>query len=399
MNPVYPKTLALAKRPAEDLLAELDDLCRAKIGEVLQTYLDAEVDALLQRARYQRATDGASIGYRDGHDPERKVTTGAGPLPIRRPRVRGIEYESAALPKYARRLPNLDKTLHRLWIEGLAHRDFEPALRGLLGESAPLSATAIARVNAQFHHEFEIWKARRLDHQTFIYLWADGIHLGAGPGDERRVLLVVIGADLQGKKHLVALDEAMSESELSWSELFGDLKARGLREPQLLIGDGANGLWAAATSVLSSTAQQRCWVHKIRNVSDKLPERLQPEVKEKLHEIMYAPDRAEAIARLEALARSLQRDYPKAAACLRDDLERMLAYYAFPPASWRSLRTTNPIDSIFSSVRLRTAAARRLRTGTSATYLVYKLIERLSQSWYRINGYRTISTVAAKYAA
>lgn len=390
MKQVYPNGIHLANSPA-DRLAALEDLCRTKVAEVLQAYLNAEADELIQRRRYERVGEGASGLYRNGHDPERLITTPAGSIAIRRPRVRNMIYESAVLPKHKRRLPSLDRTFHKLWLEGLSQRDFEPALRALLGEAAPLSASTIARVNVQFRSEFDAWKSRRLDHEHYVYLWADGVHLGAGPADERRVILVVIGADAQGKKHLVALDEAMSESELSWREILHDLKQRGLRAPSLAIADGANGFWSALSAVYPDAKQQRCWLHKIRNVLDKVPEKLKAEVHRRLRDMCRSTTRAEAMSKLDALARSLSKDYPKAAACVRDDVDRMLAYFAFPPASWKSLRTTNPIESVFSSVRLRTNVAKRLRSGASALYLVFKLIERLSTTWRRINGYQTIA--------
>lgn len=390
MKPSYSKVTRLANSPA-DRLAELDQLCRLRVGEVLQAYLEAEADDLVRRRRYERIGEGAPSIYRNGHDPERSITTGAGTIAIRRPRLRGATYESAVLPKHKRRLPSLDRAFHRLWIEGLSQRDFEPALRALLGADAPLSASTIARVNAQFRDEFDVWKSRRLDHEHYVYMWADGIHLGAGPGDERRVILVVIGADLQGKKHLVALDEAMSESELSWQELLSDLRARGLRTPHLAVADGANGFWAALAVVYPKAAQQRCWLHKIRNVLDKVPEKLQREVHRELREICSAATRAEATSKIDSLALSLSKDYPKAAACVRDNVDRMLAYFAFPKASWKSLRTTNPIESNFATVRLRTNVAKRLRSGASALYLVFKLLERQSATWRRIDGYQTIA--------
>jgi len=393
---VYPNVLRLANSQS-DRLTQLDELCRTKIAELVQTYLESEVDELIQRKRYERATSAQPI-YRNGHDPERRVTTGAGTIAIRRPRLRGATYESAVIPKHQRRLPSLDRTFHQLWLEGLSQRDFEPALRALLGAEAPLSASAIARVNTQFRGEFEAWKTRRLDHERYVYLWADGVHLGAGPGDERRVILVIVGADSQGEKHLVTLDEAMSESELSWKGILHDLKQRGLRSAQLAIADGANGFWSALSAEYPDTRQQRCWLHKIRNVLDKVPESRKAEVHRLLREILGSPTRAEATTQIEALARELSRDYPKAAACLRDDPDRMLAYFAFPKESWKSLRTTNAIESIFSAVRLRTNVMKRLRSGDSALYLVFKLIDRLSKTWRRIPGYHTITVANEKVA-
>jgi len=334
LKKVYPELHPFAK-PERDFRAELDDLCRMKVAELVQAYIEVEVDERLGRLRYQRS-DGRSVGFRDGHDPERTVTSTIGPIPICRPRVRGVQHESELIPKFRRRLPSIDKTIHQLWIEGLAHRDFEPTLRGLLGSEAPLSASTIARVNAEFGAEFDAWKSRRLDSEHFVYLWGDGIHLGAGPHDERRVLLVLIGADTHGVKHLVALEEAMSESELSWIELFEDLKRRGLREPSLVIADGANGMWAAATKAFPNAQQQRCWLHKIRNVLDKVPEKQQPRVHADLRSIVNAKGETEAREQIEALAQSLQREYPKAAACIRDDVDRMVTFFRFPEPSWKS---------------------------------------------------------------
>lgn len=398
MPEVYPKPIALAKAPKRAIGEELDLLLRAKASELLQTYLEAEVEELLERRRYERRSGDAPAAHRDGHDPERVVTTGAGPLQFRRPRVRGAAHASAIVPRYRRRLPVVDATLHKLWVEGLAHRDFEPALRALFGADAPLSPSTIARVNAEYLTEFDAWKSRSLADDRFLYLWVDGVFLGAGPGDERRVLLTVIGADADGNKHLLALDDAMSESEISWTEVFADLKARGLRAPQLIIADGADGLWNAASAVFGEADQQRCWVHKIKNVTDKVPKMREPEVRRDLRAIMYAPTAKEARTGIEALAQTLQRDYPKAAACVREDVDRMLAYYAYPAGSWKHLRTTNPIESVFASVRLRTDAAKRLRTGKSATYLVYALVKRLSQSWRRLSGFDAAATILTEAA-
>lgn len=390
MEKSYPNGLTVAKCSEHDFGAELDQLCRAKISELVQAYLCFEVDEALQRARYQRSEHAAPKVYRNGFDDPRTITTSAGPIDIRRPRVKGMKHESAIWPKYARRLPSVDRTLHRLWIEGLADRDFERSLRGLLGESAPLSASTIARTNAKFVDEHKIWCTRSLADRDYVYVWADGIHLGAGPDDERRVLLVLIAADADGIKHFLALEEAMSESEQSWIELFDRLKERGLRTPKLIIADGANGLWAAATKAFADTAQQRCWLHKIRNVLDKVPDTKRAVVHAELREVMHAETESIARRRMESLARGLQTDYPKAATCLRDDIDRQLSFYRFPQANWKSLRTTNPIESIFASVRLRTDAAKRMRTGTSATYLLYALITRLSINWRRIDGHREI---------
>ncbi len=396
MSRVYPNPPVLAKSSRSDFSAAFEALCRERMSEVLQTLLNVEVDELLGRLRHARRCEADPVGHRDGYDRPRTITSAAGSLTIRRPRVRGgATFDSQILPRHTRRLPALNKTMHELWVQGLSHRDFEPSLRALLGADAPLSPATIARVNAQFRDAYASWSTRRLDDRRFAYLWADGVYLGAGPDDERRALLVVIGVDASGIKHLLALSEAMAESEQSWTELFTDLRERGMADPLLIVADGASGLWAAASTVFPDAAQQRCWLHKLRNVLDKVPERRKPVVHEALREAMHAPTERTTRQLLDNLARSLEKDYPKAAACLRDDVDRMVAYQRFPQAHWKHLRTTNIIESPFATVKTRTNACKRLRSGASATYLVYALLSRLSTSWRRFNGYQELRSVIA----
>ena len=393
MKKVYPKSEAAAKPSEPDFLSALEVLCREKIGEVLQAVLEAEVDQFLGRIRSQRGC-GARRGYRDGHEDERTVTYGSHPILVRRPRVRASEerFVSQVLPPYRRRLDNVDKTLHELWIQGLSTRDFEPSLRALLGEHAPLSPSTISRVNKQFHDEYETWCGRPIDNE-FVYLWADGVYLGAGPADERRVMLVVMGVDINGDKALLAIDDAFAESEESWTAVFESLRKRGLKDVALLIADGAAGIWAAFGKAYPRARQQRCWIHKMRNVLDKVPERIESEVQNSLREIMHAESREIATTLIEKLATSLERSYSKAATCIRSDADRMLAYYAFPQEHWRHLRTTNIIESNFDPVRSRTNVCKRLRSGTSATYLVYALLLRRADRWRRFNGYQQLRDV------
>lgn len=260
---------------------------------------------------------------------------------------------------------------------------------------AALSAATIARVNAQFRDEYAAWSTRDLSDRRFAYLWADGVYLGAGPDDERRALLVVIGVDASGTKHLVALWEAMAESEQSWTDLFADLKARGMIDTLLVIADGADGLWAALSKTCPDAAQQRCWVHKMRNVLDKVPHKHKPATRDALREAMYAPTARATRQLLANLARSLAREYPKAAACVRDGVDRMVTYQRFPQAHWTQLRTSNIIESPFATVKTRTNACKRLRTGASATYLVYALLTRLTGSWRKIKGSQELCTIIA----
>lgn len=360
--------------------------------------LNAEVDEALERLRYQRRCDSAKSGYRDGYDRPRTVTSNRGPIDFRRPRVREATFSSVILPRHKRRLQDVDESLTDLWLDGLATRSFEGTLRAFLGAEAPLSAATIARTNKQLLTDFETWKTRPLTHLDLVFTWADGVYLG-GPDDQRRVFLTVLGADREGKKHLVALQEAMAETAAAWDEIFADLAARGLRAHELLIADGANGLWAAANKAWPRTAQQRCWLHKIQNVEDKLPKAHVPAVRAALSEIMYAETEPLARQGLEQLAKSYERRYPKAAACLRDDRDRLFRYYRFPEAAWIHLRTTNPIESIFAPIRKRTDAMKRLRTAEFASAVTYALIQRLSTKWRRLRGRTELKEMASNRLA
>jgi len=389
---IYPEPVAVANPSTKDFIGELEVLCRSKIGEVLQAVLEAELDEFLGRVRGGR--EKSREGYRDGHDEPRTVTYGSHPINVRRPRVRNTNerFASKVLPPYKRRLGEVDKTLHELWIQGLSTRDFEPSLRALLGEDAPLSPSTISRVNKQFHDEYTGWCKRPIANE-YVYLWADGVYLGAGPSDERRVMLVVIGVDVNGDKALLAIEDSFVESELSWTVVFESLRNRGLSDVAMLVADGAAGIWAAFGKTYPAAKQQRCWLHKIRNVMDKVPERMESSVQAALREIMHAESQLEAQNLIETLATSLDRDYSKAATCLRTDLDRMLAYYDFPQAHWRHLRTTNIIESNFDPVRSRTDVCKRLRSGKSATYLVYALLARRTDRWRRFNGYLELAQV------
>ena len=396
MKQSYPTKLRFAKAGPEQLQMQLEDVCRLKASELFQAALEVEVDEALERLRYERRSDAGKTGYRDGHDRPRSIASNRGPIIVARPRVRGIPFASEILPKHRRKLENVDRSVTDMWLDGLATRDFEGTLRAFLGADAPLSAATITRTNQLLCKALDAWNARRLDDLELVFTWADGIYLGAGPDDERRVFLVVLGADRLGEKHLLAVREAMSESEAAWEELFADLAKRGLRAPALLVADGAHGLWAAAQKAWPRVAEQRCWIHKMRNVEEKLPTKLQPAAHKALTEIMYAEREPEARRKLEQLAKSYERGYPKAAKCLRDDVDRMFAYYCFPHASWVHLRSTNPIESIFSPIRNRADAMKRLRTGRFATAVLLALATKLSKSWRRLRGYRDLYELVPK---
>ena len=374
----------------EEMPLLLEEVCRRKLSELFQAVLEAEVDAALERLRYERRSRETKAGYRDGHDRVRTIASNRGPIEVRRPRVRGTSFQSEVLPKHRRRLQSVDRSVTELWLDGLATRDFEGTLRAFLGAEAPLSAATITRTNRRLLADYTAWNERRLEDLDLVFTWADGVYLGAGPDDERRVFLAVMGADRLGIKHLVALRESISESEAGWRDLFADLADRGLRAPQLLVADGAAGLWTAAEKAWPGVSQQRCWLHKTRNVEEKLPEKHRPSAHAAMSAIMHAELESEARRKLEALAKSYDRRYPKAAACLRDDRDRLFAYYRFPHETWVHLRTTNVIESIFAPIRTRTDAMKRLRTAEFATAVTYALITKLAPTWRRLRGYRDL---------
>ena len=355
----------------------LEEFARLKIQMWFQALLEQEVTELLGREHHERrqAVDGVG-GYRNGYGKPRRLSMQGGTITVRRPRVRELEerFESRLLPFFVRRTKEVGELLPELYLHGLSQGDFELALRGLLGEGAPLSPSSIARLRGKWRHEYEAWRTRRLDDRELVYAWADGVYVKAGLEREKAALLVVIGAMSDGHKDVLAVEAGYRESTESWAAVLRDLRDRGLGAPKLFVADGNLGAWAALAQVWPQTREQRCWNHRIINVLDQLPKKLQPGARELLCEIPYAPTRVEAERRRDAFARRYRRSYPKAVAILEKDWERMVAFYAFPETHWRHLRTTNVVESPFASVRLRTTAAKRYKKVENATALIWKVL-------------------------
>ncbi len=358
---------------------------------MLQAALAQEVNEYLERAHHQRSENEAKFrGYRNGSSQQRKLAIGSGTIKIKTPRVSDVpegqeQFESRIVKPYQRRSRTLEEVFPKLFIEGLATRDFEPALRCLMGEEAALSPSTISRLNAGFKAEYEDWTKSSLASLPMVYVWVDGIYIKAGIADERSCLLVVMGADVTGKKHLLAMEEGFRESKESWAGVLRRLQARGMNEPAVAIGDGGLGFWAAAGEVWHQTKQQRCWVHKMRNVLDKLPHKERAEGAKSLRAVYLSQTRAEAQSKILALAKSWRGLYDRAAECVLDDLDRMLTYFDYPSEHHKHLRTTNPIESIFASVRLRTGAMKRLRSARSAVYLIFQIVKRQEKSLQRLS--------------
>jgi putative transposase len=376
----------------------LDDFARLKIQELLQSLLEEEVTELLGRRRSERRGPvDAPTGYRNGYGKSRRLSTQAGTLTLRRPRVRGLEarFESRLLPLFARRTGAVGKLLPGLYLHGLSKGDFELALRGLLGEGAPLSPSSIERLRAAWQAEYDEWRSRSLEDREVVYLWADGVYVKAGLEKERAALLVIIGALRDGRKEVLAVVPGYRESTESWLSVFRDLRERGLGAPRLAVADGAAAAWAAVAQVWPEAAEQRCWNHKIVNVLDQFPRKLQGLARPLLCAIPYAPTRAEALRRREGFARRFRRTHPKAVGCLERDWERMVAFYDFPKEHWKHLRTTNVVESPFAPVRLRTAAAKRFKKVENATAMIWKVLLVAESRFRRLDAPELLAAVYA----
>jgi transposase-like protein len=379
---------------------QLEALARHGARQMLMDALDEEVEGYLQRGRYRRREDDDDFrGYRNGTSP-RRLTLGSGTIDLKVPRVRDIPhgqdpYESKIIRKYQRRSDTIDETFLKLFIEGLATRDFEPALRLLMGREAPLSPSVISRLTQRFKEQYEVFDRQDLKGMTFVYIWADGLYLKAGIGTEKACLMVLIGADREGKKHLIALREGYRESAESWGDLIRDCRKRGLNEPACWIADGNLGLWAAVNDQSPRSAQQRCTNHKTMNVIDKLPVKERPEYTTRLRAVWQADSESAARKLAAGVARDLRAaGYERAAKCLEDDLDRCLTFYQFPEVHWSHLRTTNVIESPFASVRLRTNAAKRFKKTKSGVCLVFEVLVRLQRNWRRLNSAHLCGTIS-----
>jgi putative transposase len=376
----------------------LEAYAREGIRRMLQQMLEEEVEDVLGRQRYARRQGvDATAGYRNGWGKPRRLSLMSGTITVRRPRVRGLEarFESHLLPLFKRRTEEVGRLLPELYLHGLAHGDFDLALRGLLGTGAPLSAASIARLKAGWQAEYETWKHRRVDDLEPVYVWADGIYVKAGLEKDKAAMLVLIAALRDGRKVVLAVESGYRESTESWATLLRDLKARGLRAPRLVIADGHLGIWGAVATVFPEAEAQRCWNHRIVNVLDTLPEKLQGEGRALLTQIPYAETRAEAERQQRAFhAWATKKGVPAAGRRLAEDWERLVTFYAFPKAHWKHLRTTNVVESPFAAVRLRTGAAKRFKKVEHATAVIWKTLGVAEQRFRRLDAPELLSDVA-----
>lgn len=375
----------------------LEVFARGEVQQFIQRLLEEEVDDLLGRRKSERRSEASAPGYRNGYARSRKLSLSSGTITVERPRVRDLEerFVSRLLPLFKRRTEEVGALLPELYLHGLSLGDFELALRGLLGEGAPLSPSSILRLKAEWQQQYDAWKRRDLSDFELVYLWADGIYVKAGLEKEKAALLVIIGADSNGEKVVLAVESGHRESSESWAHVLRDLKARGLRSPKLTIADGHLGIWSALASVYPSSGEQRCWNHKMRNVLDVIALKHQPEVKRKLQEIVSAPTRTKCERLKHEFAKAYARVHPKAVERLERDWERMVSFYSFPEAHWKHLRTTNIIESPFAAVRLRTGAAKRFKKVENATALIWKMLLVVEQNFRKLNAPHLLAEVYA----
>jgi putative transposase len=384
------KSITGTVKPSSTTYEVLEEMVRLKVQEYIQEILEDEVEVFLGRKKSERikAVDGTP-GYRSGHGKRRKFTVMNGTITVRRPRVKGTgeRFESKVIPFFKRRSREVGYLLPELYLHGLAKGDFDMALRGLLGEGAPLSASSIDRLKAKWQLEYEKWKHQDLSSLEVVYQWADGIYVKAGLEKDKAALLVIIGALTNGKKVFLACDSGYRESKESWSGVLRDLKDRGLMLGKLTIADGHLGIWSALGELHAEGKEQRCWNHKIRNVLDCFPKRIRAEAAEQVTKIPYAETLEECERLRDAFVERYEKDYSKATEKLLSDWDRMVTFYSFPKEHWSHIRTTNVVESPFSSVRLRTDAARRFKKVQNATAMIWKLLQVAEKNFRTLKGY------------
>src|SRR5512143_2227222 len=373
----------------------LTEILREGARRILAQAVEAEVAAWIDAHAHLKDDDGRRQVVRNGHLPERTIQTGIGPVEVQQPRVRDRRpadereaFSSAILPPYLRKTKSLEGLIPWLYLKGISTGDFSEALQALLGPDAPgLSAATVTRLKVAWEAEHEAWSKRSLSGNRYVYVWADGVHFNIRLEGGRQCILVLMGATAEGKKELIAIADGYRESEQSWKELLLDCKARGLEvEPALAIGDGALGFWKAMRQVWDTTREQRCWVHKMANILDKLPKGSQAKAKGMLHEIYLAETKAEAEKAFDLFVKTYEAKYPKATECLAKDREALLTFYDFPGEHWVHIRTTNPIESVFATVRLRHDKTKGSGTRVACLTMVYKLMESASKGWRSLNG-------------
>jgi putative transposase len=383
----------------------LDEICREGARRMLAAALEAEADAYIAELVGELDESGRRLVTRNGHARPRTITTGSGPIEIRAPRVNDrrvdpdtgekAKFKSSIVPPWCRKSPKVAEVLPLLYLHGLSTGDFAPALTEFFGSSAGLSPSVVTRLTTQWQAEHRAFMDRDLSERDYVYCWVDGVHFNVRLEQDRLCCLVIVGVRLDGTKELVALADGYRESTDSWADLLRDLRRRGMRAPMIAVGDGALGFWAALRDVWPETREQRDWVHKVANVLDALPKSVQPTAKKMLSEIRDAEDRDHAVIAAKRFDAEFRAKWPKAADKIRDDLDRLLTFYDFPAEHWLHLKTSNPIESTFSTVRLRTKVTKGPGSRAAGLAMAFKLIESAQDRWRAVNGPHLVALVRA----
>ncbi len=391
--------LAVAKQEEIEVKSVLEEVIRNGARRMLQKTIEAEVAEYIERHTHLRDDNGLRLVVRNGHLPERDLVTGYGPLQVRQPRVNDRRpdkrFTSRILPPFLRRVPSIDALIPCLYLKGISTGDFIEALEAILGPRViGLSATNIVRLKEVWKQDYEAWRQRDLSDKHYAYIWVDGIHFNVRLEDDRTCMLVMIGATADGRKELIAVQDGYRESKVSWLDILRDLKGRGLsRLPAVGVGDGALGFWAAAAEEFPSMRRQRCWVHKTANILDKMPKRVQGPAKQRIHDMYMAETKEQALEAYKEFIRLYEAKYPAACTCLEKDKDDLFTFYDFPAEHWIHLRTTNPIESTFSTVRLRTVRTKGCGSRVATLMMVYKLAEQAEKHWRRLNKHEYIALV------
>lgn len=392
-------TIKTVSTPATDTSDPLTELLRQGAKELIAEAVELELCTMLEAYDNLRLTNGQKAVVRNGYLPARTIQTGVGSVEIAVPKVRdrsgqGIKFNSAMLPPYLKRTKSMDELIPWLYLKGISTGDFQEALVALVGEQAKgMSANTVCRLKESWSKEYQVWAKRDLSQKRYVYFWADGVYSNVRM-DDRLCLLVIVGVTEHGHKELVAVEDGFRESSASWEEVLVKLKQRGLNDgPKLATGDGALGFWNALSKVYPSCSHQRCWVHKTANVLNKVPTSIQPKMKEALHSIWMAATKKQAEKAFDNTVACFDAKYPKAMECLRKDREELLAFYDFPAEHWQHIRTTNPIESTFATVRLRAKRSRNCGSRETTLTMVYKLMETAQKKWRRIKGFQLLTLV------
>jgi putative transposase len=366
---------------------------------LLSQALEIELEERMAELQERRLTDGRQAVVRNGFHPERQIQTGIGPVTVQVPKIRSrdgtpVVFRSALVPPYVRKSRSLEAALPWLYLKGVSSGEMSEALGALVGpEASGLSASCVSRLKTNWGKEYDQWCKRRLDKDQWVYIWADGIYSGLRATDNKLCVLVIIGVNERGEKHFLAIDDGVRESKQSWKQVLLGLKNRGMNAPKLAVGDGAMGFWAALDEEFGQTRQQRCWMHKMVNVMNCMPKSMQPKVKSALHEIWQAPTKDEANKAFDLFEDMFEDKYPKAVNNLRQDREELMAFYDFPAQHWQSLRTTNPIESTFATIRHRTKRAKGCLTDKGMLHMMFKLSECAQKNWRRMRGFSFLAKV------